>query len=87
VQNGLAVTGAQDRGAVMRQHGAGIYHLGANIARYYSLPLLGASMLWLSLLSPVLLLLVIPPLVDHRRLRPKTSLMTFAFLSWSEMAA
>ena len=35
----------------------------------------------------MLLLLVIPPLVDHRRLPPKMTLMSFAFLYWSEMAA
>lgn len=73
--------------AVMRQHGAGLYHLGANVTRYYSLPLLGASLLWLPLLPPVLLLLAIPPAVDHRRLRPETSLMSFALLYWLEMAA
>jgi len=73
--------------AVLRQHGAGLYHLGANIVRYYGLPLLGASLLWLPLLPPGLLLLVMPPLVDHRRLRPKTILISFAFLYWAEMAA
>jgi mycofactocin system glycosyltransferase len=73
--------------AVIRQHGAGLYHLGANVARYYSLPLLGASLLWPSLLPPVLLLLVVPPLVDHLRLRPKTTPISFAFLYWLEMAA
>jgi mycofactocin glycosyltransferase len=84
---GLQLPTRKIAAAVMRQHGAGLYHLGANVARYYSLPLLGASLLWLPLLPPVLLLLVIPPLVDHRRLRTKTNLMSFAFLYWSEMAA
>ena len=74
--------------AIMRQHGAGLYHLGANVARYYGLPLLGASLLWPPVLPPVLLLLlVIPPLVDHRRLRPETALMSFTSLYWLEMAA
>jgi mycofactocin glycosyltransferase len=86
-RTGLRLPTRKIAAAVMRQHGAGLYHLGANVARYYSLPLLGASLLWLPLLPPVLLLLAIPPLVDHRRLRPKTTLMSFAFLYWSEMAA
>ncbi len=73
--------------AIMRQHGAGLYHLGANVARYYSLPLLGASLLWSPLLPPVLLLLIIPPLVDYRRLQPKTSPVSFVLLYWLEMAA
>ena len=73
--------------AVMRQHGAGLYHLGTNVVRYYSLPLLGASLLWPTLLPSVLTLLLIPPLVDHRRLRPAMSLSSFACLYWSELTA
>jgi hypothetical protein len=84
---GLRLPARKISAAVMRQHGAGLYHFGANVARYYSLPLLGASLLWPPLLPPVLLLLAIPPPVDHRRLCPKTSLMSFAFLCWAEMAA
>jgi mycofactocin system glycosyltransferase len=87
LRTGLRLSTRKIAAAIMRQHGAGLYHLGANVARYYSLPLLGASLLWPPLLPPVLLLLVIPPLVDHRRLRPKTSLISFAFLYWSEMTA
>jgi hypothetical protein len=86
-KTGLRLPMRKIAAAVMRQHGAGLYHLGANVARYYSIPLLGASVLWLPLLPPVLLLVAIPPLVDHRRLRPKTTLMSFAFLYWSEMVA
>jgi hypothetical protein len=86
-RTGLRLPTRKIAAAVMRQHGAGLYHLGAHVARYYSLPLLGASLLWPPLLPPVLLLLVIPPLIDYRRLRPKTTLMSFAFLYWSEMAA
>lgn len=73
--------------AVMRQHGAGLYHLGSNVVRYYSLPLLGASLLWPALLPSVLTLLVIPPVVDHKRLRPKMTVTSFAYLYWSELAA
>jgi mycofactocin glycosyltransferase len=86
-RTGVRLLARKVAAAVMRQHGAGLYHLGANVARYYSLPLLGASLLWPPLLPPVLLLLAIPPPVDHRRLCPKTSLMSFAFLCWAEMAA
>jgi len=86
-RTGLRLPARKILAAVMRQHGAGLYHLGANVARYYSLPLLGASLLWPPVLPPVLLLLVIPPVVDHRRLRPKTTLLSFTLLYWSEMAA
>jgi mycofactocin glycosyltransferase len=86
-RTGVRLPARKVAAAVVRQHGAGLYHFGANVARYYSLPLLGASLLWLPLLPPVLLLLAIPPLVDHRRLRPETTLTSFAFLYWSEMAA
>jgi hypothetical protein len=86
-RTGLRLPARKILAAVMRQHGAGLYHLGANVARYYSLPLLGASLLWPPVLPPVLLLLVIPPVVDHRRLRPKTTLLRFTLLYWSEMAA
>lgn len=74
--------------AIMRQHGAGLYHFGASVARYYGLPLLGAALLWPPLLPPVLLLLIIPPLlVDYRRLHPKTSPASFTLLYWLEMTA
>jgi mycofactocin glycosyltransferase len=86
-ETGLRLPARKVAAAVMRQHGAGLYHLGANVARYYSLPLLGASLLWPPVLPPMLLLLAIPPLVDHRRLRPKTTRARFAFLYWLEMAA
>ena len=73
--------------AVLRQHGAGLYHLGTNVVRYYSLPLLGASVLWPALLPSVLALMFIPPAVDHKRLLPKMSLASCACLYWSELAA
>lgn len=86
-RTGLRLPTRKVAAAVMRQHGAGLYHLGANVARYYGLPSLGVSVLRPPLLPPVLLLLVIPPLVDHRRLRPEMSLTSFASMYWSEMAA
>lgn len=73
--------------AVLRQHGAGLYHFGANVARYYSLPLLGLSPLWPPLLAPTFALLLVPPVVDHRRLNPKLGLVSFAFLYWMELFA
>lgn len=73
--------------AVMRQHGSGLYFLGANVARYYSLPLLAASIFWPMLLPPTLLLMAMPAVVDHRRLRPKVSLPGFTLLYWLELAA
>ena len=73
--------------AVSRQHGAGLYHLGSNVARYYGLPLLGAALLCRPLLPPVLILLTLPAVVDHRRLRPKLGLASFTGLYWLEMAA
>jgi hypothetical protein len=84
---GLRLPARRIWAAVLRQHGSSLYHLGANIIRYYSLPLLAASLLWLPLLPPVLLLLVVPPLVDYRRLRLKTNPMSFMLLYWSEMVA
>jgi hypothetical protein len=86
-ETGLRLPRRKVATAVTRQHGAGLYHLGANVARYYSLPLLGASLLWPPLLPPALLLLAIPPLVDHRRLRPETTRVSFALLYWLEMTA
>ncbi len=73
--------------AVLRQQGAGFYHLGANVARYYSLPLLGASLLWSPLLAPTLVLLIVPAAVDHRRSRVDLAPTSFACLYWLELAA
>ena len=84
---GVRLPAGEVLAAVIRQHGAGIYHLGMNVVRYYSLPLLGASLLWPALLPPVLALMVIPAVVDHKRLRPKMSVTSFACLYWSELAA
>ena len=73
--------------AVLRQHGAGLYHLGANVARYYSLPLLGTSLLWPPLRAPALVLLIVPAFVDHRRSRAGLAPTSFAGLYWLELAA
>ena len=84
---GLRLPARKVAAAVLRQHGAGLYHLGTNAVRYYSLPMLGASLLCPPALPPVLLLLAIPPAVDRRRLRPETRPLSFAPLYWAEMAA
>jgi mycofactocin system glycosyltransferase len=73
--------------ALARQHGAGLYHLGVNVARYYGLPLLGASLLWPAILPPLAVLLAIPPAADYRRLRPEVAPASFACLYWAELAA
>ena len=74
-------------GAVLRQHGAELYHLGANVSRYYGLPLGAAALLLRPLRLPALALLLPPPVVDHRRLRPGLSPALFALLWWLELAA
>ncbi|MEW6637476.1 MAG: mycofactocin biosynthesis glycosyltransferase MftF, partial [Actinomycetota bacterium] len=84
---GLRLPARRVAAAVLRQHGAGIYHLGSNVARYYGVALLGASLLWPPLLPSAFLLLGVPPVVDHRRLRPDLPLARFVLLYWSELAA
>ncbi|WP_119065627.1 mycofactocin biosynthesis glycosyltransferase MftF [Rubrobacter indicoceani] len=73
--------------AITRQHGAGLYHLGANVCRYYSLPLLAASAIFPPLLPSLLVVMSVPPVVDHRRLKPETGLITFVLLCWLELSA
>lgn len=73
--------------AVLRQHGAELYHLGAAVCRYYALPLCLAAVRLRSLRLPALVLLLVPPSVDHRRSRPGLSPAAFALLYWLEMAA
>lgn len=84
---GVELPTRQVAAAVSRQHGAGLYHLGSNVARYYGLPLFGACLLWRPLLPPVLTLLLVPPAVDHRRQRPKLGAAAFTGLYWLELAA
>ncbi|AHY47922.1 mycofactocin system glycosyltransferase [Rubrobacter radiotolerans] len=73
--------------AVARQHGAGIYHLGTNVARYYSLPLLALSLLLPPVVIPAAVLLLVPAVVDWRRFRPEASLPEFVFLYCLELSA
>ncbi len=73
--------------AVLRQHHAALYHLGANVTRYYSLPLLAVALWQRNMLPPVLLLVLLPPLSDYQRLKPAMSLPAFVALYWLELAA
>ncbi|MFV9502944.1 MAG: mycofactocin biosynthesis glycosyltransferase MftF [Oscillochloridaceae bacterium umkhey_bin13] len=73
--------------ALLRAHHAALYHLGMNLLRYYSLPLLALALLWPTLLLPLLLLCLIPPLRDLRRLRPALPAWQFVALFWLELSA
>jgi mycofactocin system glycosyltransferase len=73
--------------AVLREHMAAFYHLSANVIRYYSLPLLAIGLVWPNVLPALVLLLLIAPITDHRRLKPSLSLPRFVGLYWLEMAA
>ena len=84
---GLAVPSGRLAASVVREHGAALYHLGRDVTRYYGLPLVAASALWLPLLPVAALLMLIPPISDHRRLKPSLSLPAFVGLFWLEMAA
>ncbi|TVR57901.1 MAG: mycofactocin system glycosyltransferase [Candidatus Competibacteraceae bacterium] len=73
--------------ALGREHAAAFYHLSANAARYYSLPLLVIGGLQPQWLPAILLLLVVAPLADHRRLQPQISPPVFVGLYGLELAA
>jgi hypothetical protein len=73
--------------AVGRGHLASLYHLSANVSRYYSLPLLAAGLLWTKLLPVTAVLLLIAPVSDYRRLQPALPMPVFVGLSCLEMAA
>lgn len=74
-------------GALGREHAAAFYHLSANMARYYSLPLLAVNLIWPALLPMTVPLLAVAPLTDHWRLRPRLSRAAFVGLYWLELAA
>ena len=73
--------------ALGREHAAALYHLSANAVRYYSLPLLAIGGIQPHWLPPILLLLSIAPVTDHRRLQPQLSLPVFIGLYGLELAA
>ncbi|NTU84591.1 MAG: mycofactocin system glycosyltransferase [Chloroflexales bacterium] len=86
-RNGVRLPTRQVIGAVLHAHRAALYHLGANVTRYYSLPLLAAALLWPHLLSAAAILLLTPPAIDYYRLRPRLSLPLFTGLYWLELTA
>ena len=86
-QAGVALPTRRIAGAILAEHGASLYHLGANVIRYYSLPLLLVGLFWPPLLLPLLILGLIPPVTDYWRLRPRLALPLFVGLSWLELAA
>jgi mycofactocin system glycosyltransferase len=73
--------------AVGRGHWASLYHLSANVSRYYSLPLLAAGLLWTKLLPVTAVLLLIAPVSDYRRLQPALPMPVFVGLNCLEMVA
>ena len=73
--------------SVLRGHAAALYHLGRHITRYYGLPLLAISLVWLPLLPAAAVLMIVPPVWDHRRLRPQLSLPAFVGLFWLDTGA
>ncbi|MCP5196124.1 MAG: mycofactocin biosynthesis glycosyltransferase MftF [Gammaproteobacteria bacterium] len=84
---GLALSVGQVAAALGREHAAALYHLSANAVRYYSLPLLVVGGIQPHGLPAILLLLVVAPLADHRRLQPQLSLPVFVGLYGLELAA
>lgn len=86
-RSGLRLPVAEVGLALLRGHLAALYHLGVNVLRYYSLPLLTVAALWPPLLVPLLVLALVPPLLDHRRLRPSIPAPRFVALLWVELTA
>ena len=84
---GVAVPASRISAALLREHGASLYHLSADVSRYYGLPLVAISALWPPLLPPAVVLLLVSPISDYRRLEPFLSLPVFVHLYWLEMAA
>ena len=84
---GVALSIGRVAVALGREHAAALYHLSANAVRYYSLPLLVIGGIQPSGLPAILLLLIVAPLADHRRLRPQLSLPVFIGLYGLELAA
>jgi mycofactocin system glycosyltransferase len=73
--------------AVLRAHGAALYRLSGSIGRYYGLPLAVAVALVPALLPAALILWLLAPAVDHRRLAPGMPLAAYVGLHGLEMAA
>lgn len=84
---GVALPLSQVLTAVLREHGASLHGLSADVIRYYGLPLVVVAMLVPALWPAAAVLALTAPLVDHRRLRPACGPVTFFGLYWLEMAA
>ena len=84
---GLALPAGWVAVSVMREHAASLYHLCRDMTRYYGLPLVAACAIWPPLLPAVGLLILLPQVWDHLRLKPALSLPAFAALSCLEMSA
>ncbi|MGZ8408745.1 MAG: mycofactocin biosynthesis glycosyltransferase MftF [Hyphomicrobium sp.] len=84
---GLAVPAARLAASIIREHAASLYHLGHDVTRYYGLPLAAVGVLWPPLLPVAAVLMLVPPVCDHRRRKPALSLAAFIGLYWVEMAA
>ncbi|TVR97125.1 MAG: mycofactocin system glycosyltransferase [Rhodospirillales bacterium] len=83
----LPVPRARLARSIAREHGASLYHFGHDVTRYYGVPLVGLAMLWPPLLTVSAVLMLLPPLCDHRRQQPALSLPVFIGLYWLEMTA
>ena len=86
-KNGVTLPTQDVGGAVLQAHRAALYHLGANVTRYYSLPLLAAGLRWPASLPALAILLLTPPIIDYHRLQPRLALPTFIGLYWLELTA
>lgn len=84
---GVPLPGEPIAAAVLREHAASLYGFSASTIRYYGVPLLAAALAWPPLLPAVAMLLLLAPIVDHRRLSPSVSLPAFVGLYGLEMAA
>ncbi|CDH47714.1 membrane hypothetical protein [Candidatus Contendobacter odensis Run_B_J11] len=84
---GVTLPVAPVAGALSREHAAALYHLSANVVRYYSLPLLAIGGMQPALLPTIILLLAVAPLADYQRLQPRLPLLMFVGLYWLELVA
>jgi mycofactocin glycosyltransferase len=84
---GLAVSTARLGASILREQAAALYHLGHDVTRYYGLPLVALAVLWPPLVPAAAVLMLVPPICDHRRLKPSLPLAGFIGLYWLEMAA
>lgn len=84
---GLAVPATRLAASIIREHAASLYHLGRDTTRYYGAPVAAIGALWPPLLPVAAVMMLAPPVCDHRRLKPPLPLAAFIGLYWLEMAA